>query len=236
MRATLRVFALALAVWFALAAPARTLVSEHWAKELNKSSAALKNGEWERSLKITNRLIGDMLERLGPGETATRLFAQVVTQKAIAHSGLGQKDDALWYWHVAISLYPAFADASDLSEFGEAGRFLIENRELRKQTVRRETREREELAKDITPPRVLKQVRPQFPGGAMAFATAGRIEIEVVISKEGVISSPRIEKTLPAPTLAYATLEAVRRWRFEPGKLEGKPVDVIFNLTVNYKL
>ncbi len=29
---------------------------------------------------------------------------------------------------------------------------------------------------------------------------------------------------------------AVRQWKFKPGTLNGQPVDVIFNLTVNFKL
>jgi periplasmic protein TonB len=36
--------------------------------------------------------------------------------------------------------------------------------------------------------------------------------------------------------LDQAAVEAVKRWKFKPGTLNGQPVDVIFNLTVNFKL
>jgi TonB family protein len=36
--------------------------------------------------------------------------------------------------------------------------------------------------------------------------------------------------------LDQAAVDAVRRWKFRPGTLNGQPVDVIFNLTVNFKL
>ncbi len=36
--------------------------------------------------------------------------------------------------------------------------------------------------------------------------------------------------------LDQAAADAVKRWRFKPGTLNGAPVDVIFNLTVNFKL
>jgi len=36
--------------------------------------------------------------------------------------------------------------------------------------------------------------------------------------------------------LDQAAADAVRRWKFKPGTLNGQPVDVIFNLTVNFKL
>ena len=31
-------------------------------------------------------------------------------------------------------------------------------------------------------------------------------------------------------------IEAVKQWKFKPGTLNGEPVEVIFNLTVNFKL
>ena len=36
--------------------------------------------------------------------------------------------------------------------------------------------------------------------------------------------------------LDQAAVEAVKKWKFKPGTLNGQPVDVIFNLTVNFKL
>jgi outer membrane biosynthesis protein TonB len=33
-----------------------------------------------------------------------------------------------------------------------------------------------------------------------------------------------------------AVLLALSQWTFEPGMLDGKPVDVVFDLTVNFKL
>jgi hypothetical protein len=34
--------------------------------------------------------------------------------------------------------------------------------------------------------------------------------------------------------LSLSTLEAVRRWRFEPATLDGFPVKALYSLTVNY--
>ena len=36
--------------------------------------------------------------------------------------------------------------------------------------------------------------------------------------------------------LDQAAVEAVKKWKFKPGTLNGQPFDVIFNLTVNFKL
>jgi len=36
--------------------------------------------------------------------------------------------------------------------------------------------------------------------------------------------------------LSESAVEAVKQWKFKPGTLNGEPVEVIFNLTVNFKL
>jgi periplasmic protein TonB len=36
--------------------------------------------------------------------------------------------------------------------------------------------------------------------------------------------------------LDLQALEAVRKWKFKPGTLNGQPVPVIYNLTVNFRL
>jgi outer membrane biosynthesis protein TonB len=36
--------------------------------------------------------------------------------------------------------------------------------------------------------------------------------------------------------LTEEAMSAVKQWRFKPGTMGGRPVDVIFNLTVNFQL
>ena len=91
-----------------------------WQRDMAESSDLLKRGEYASALKIADRTIREMLDNLGTGDAATQAFGIVVSHKALALAGLGQKEDALWYWHSVISLYPAFAK-SDVSPFGEAG-------------------------------------------------------------------------------------------------------------------
>src|SRR5262245_43816331 len=98
-------------------------VRRQWGEKIRQSSDALQHGDYQRSLRITNRLIDDMKDLLGPGDAGAQVFAIVVTHKALASEGLGNHDDALWYWHTALSLFPRI-DEADLSMFGEAGKFL----------------------------------------------------------------------------------------------------------------
>jgi TonB family protein len=208
-------------------------VAQEWQKKIEASSAALKKGDHARSLRLANRLITDMIEKLGPGRTETHTFAVVVVHKALASAGLGKLDDARWYWHVAVGIEPALAKV-DLSPFGEAGK-LVSAIPLRKPENPDRTNAKP-LTPDMVAPKAVKTVDPIFPLAAHVFKVSGVLVLEVVITTDGDVVDPAILEPLPAPTLSYVALEAVRRWKFEPGKMDGEAVDVIFNLSVNYKL
>jgi TonB family protein len=59
--------------------------------------------------------------------------------------------------------------------------------------------------------------------------------VECVIDRNGAVRDVKVLKPLPFG-LDQAAADAVRKWRFKPGTLNGQAVDVIFNLTVNFKL
>jgi TonB family protein len=212
--------------------PANT-TAQRWVDQLDTSSDLLKAGDYERSLKITTRLLREMVDGLGPGDGAMKVFGTALSHKALALAGLHREADALWYWHTVLTLYPAFAK-SDVSMFGEAGAFLDRNREPRKLTAL--TGREKELGPELSPPKLLKRVQPEFPYGARYFGVSGQLVVGVVITKEGTVAEPVVITALPAPTLSFVALEALRRWRFEPARKNGEAIDVQFNLTVNFKL
>jgi TonB family protein len=76
---------------------------------------------------------------------------------------------------------------------------------------------------------------PQYPPGARAARMKGTIVLQAILTKEGTIECVRPLRGDPYP-LAQAAMAAVKRWRFEPARLRGEPVDVYYNLTVNFNL
>ena len=40
----------------------------------------------------------------------------------------------------------------------------------------------------------------------------------------------------PLPGLTDAAVAAVSRWKYEPARLHGRPVEVYYNLTINFRL
>jgi TonB family protein len=212
--------------------------------KLDESTQLLKSGNHAGSLKIIERVIREMIDELGPGDAATQAFGIVLFHKAVALAGLGREADALWYWHTVLSLYPSFRQG-DLSAFGKAGKLLASNRDLPPDEglVRYSDGGRfldasgTPLPPDatITPPKIRKQFVPDYPEGARAFGVSGVLTVEVRLDQKGVLSAPRIVKALPAPTLSYVVIDALRKWKFDPARRNGEPIEVIFNLSVNYR-
>ncbi|MEA2337029.1 MAG: hypothetical protein QOE82_1036, partial [Thermoanaerobaculia bacterium] len=84
-------------------------------------------------------------------------------------------------------------------------------------------------------PVVTYKVDPIYPEEARRERISGIVIIETVIDRNGVVKDVTVLKPLPAG-LSEAAVDAVKQWTFKPGTLDGQPVDVIFNLTVNFKL
>lgn len=76
---------------------------------------------------------------------------------------------------------------------------------------------------------------PQYTEVARNARIQGVVIVEAIIDRAGSVGRVRVLKPLPMG-LDQATVEAVKKWKFEPPTLNGKPVDVFYNLTVNFRL
>jgi TonB family protein len=88
---------------------------------------------------------------------------------------------------------------------------------------------------DVRPPRLLHKVEPQYTDEARRARVSGIVIVEALIDRSGVVRDAMALKPLPFG-LAESAIAAVKQWLFEPGTLNGQPVDVIFNVTVNFKI
>jgi hypothetical protein len=92
---------------------------------------------------------------------------------------------------------------------------------------------------EVTAPLIKKRVEPRFPESArqaMGGNTSVLVIAESVISRTGCVRSVNLLAQSPFPALNGAAVMALSQWTFEAGRLDGKPVDVVFNLTVNFKV
>jgi len=88
---------------------------------------------------------------------------------------------------------------------------------------------------DVKAPVVMEKVEPLYTDEARKARISGIVILEVVIGRDGLVKNAAVLKPLPFG-LDRAAVDAVTQWKFKPGTLDGKPVDVIFNLTVAFKL
>ena len=88
---------------------------------------------------------------------------------------------------------------------------------------------------DVKPPNKLYSPSPQYTEIARKARITGVVIVEAIIDKQGNVTNVKILKGLPMG-LDQAAVDAVKRWRFEAATLNGKPVAVIYNLTINFQL
>lgn len=85
------------------------------------------------------------------------------------------------------------------------------------------------------PPVVIQRVQPDYPPRARNARVEGVVKLEAVIRADGTVGDIKVLQGLRMGC-TEAAIEALRRWRFRPGKRNGVPVDVPFTLTVDFIL
>ena len=77
--------------------------------------------------------------------------------------------------------------------------------------------------------------QPQYTEIARKARIQGVVIVQAIIDKQGNVTDVKILKPLPMG-LDKAAADAVKKWKFKPATLNSKPVDVYYNLTVNFTL
>src|SRR5256884_1944785 len=81
---------------------------------------------------------------------------------------------------------------------------------------------------------LIHRVQPEYPPLAIQTRTQGQVVLRAVISRGGTIEN--LQVVSGHPLLVRAALEAVRQWRYRPYVLNGEPVEVETQVTVNFVL
>ena len=84
----------------------------------------------------------------------------------------------------------------------------------------------------IHPPMKIKDVQPVYPAIAQSARVAGAVIIEATIGEDGKVLDAKVVRSIPL--LDQAALDAVRQWEYRPTLLNGVPVPVLINITVNF--
>ena len=88
---------------------------------------------------------------------------------------------------------------------------------------------------EIAPPKRIKFVEPVYPEQARRAKVEGIVILGVRTDQMGRVKDAKIYRSKD-PLLNEAAVTAVKQWIFEPYLLKGKPMDVVFSVTVNFML
>ena len=89
----------------------------------------------------------------------------------------------------------------------------------------------------VQPPRLLREVRPQYTPEAMRAKIQGEVVLECVVLSDGTVGKIDIIKSLdPTFGLDQEAVKAARQWKFVPGLRRGQPVAVLVQLVLGFTL
>lgn len=88
---------------------------------------------------------------------------------------------------------------------------------------------------DITEPRKIRNVTPNYPKGALEKGVSGMVILDASIAPSGCVASIAVLKGLGL-LMDLEAIEAVSGWRYAPALLNGAPTRVTMTVTVNFRL
>jgi periplasmic protein TonB len=96
------------------------------------------------------------------------------------------------------------------------------------------TPQRVRVSQGVTQGLLIRKIQPNYPPLARQARIQGSVLLQAEISKDGSIQNLRLISG--HPMLAPAAIEAVKQWKYKPYILNGEPVEVETQITVNFTL
>jgi protein TonB len=87
----------------------------------------------------------------------------------------------------------------------------------------------------ITAPTILHEVKPDYTEDGRRRNLEGDVVLEIVVRSDGTVGNVKLLQGLGSGLDQRAT-DAVRQWRFSPARRYGTPVDVIVEVSMEFKL
>ena len=92
-----------------------------------------------------------------------------------------------------------------------------------------------ELSDLDSKPVLVGPIRPRHPAGLLKQKVSGSVVLLFVVNDQGRVEEPRVENS-SRPEFEKPALEAVRRWKFRPGKREGAAVSVYVRQQIQFNV
>jgi TonB family protein len=98
------------------------------------------------------------------------------------------------------------------------------------------TPQRIRVGGNVQAARLTVQVPPIYPPESQQAGISGAVVVSALISKTGEPENLQVVSPYADAHLAQAALDAVQQWRYQPALLNGEPVEVLTQITVDFRL
>ena len=88
----------------------------------------------------------------------------------------------------------------------------------------------------VTMPQILQQTTPTYTDDAIKAKVQGVVILQFVVRRNGRVDSFKVLRALGYGLEEKAIQEIASHWRFRPGTLQGRPVDVLATIEVQFNL
>lgn len=224
-------------------------------EQMSAIHTLLEGEKWTQAREKSNDLIRDLAR--GLVIRGSELIGRALVQRAIALEAAGRHREALWDAFAADALsvtarsllagYGAYGtallevlteepDEPELEVVAESGfgRIALPSAE-EDDDAAPDAPEAMAVGGDVLAPVKLSGQDPQYPPSLRGSGVREFIILQVFVDKKGRPGRPDVVKGGARPVLLLNTLEAMKDWRFKPARLHGKPVEVSYTLTVNFR-
>ncbi|MFZ2054057.1 MAG: energy transducer TonB [Candidatus Aminicenantales bacterium] len=87
---------------------------------------------------------------------------------------------------------------------------------------------------EVLVPKLIKRIDPVYPEAARQAGIQGLVLLEATTDEKGDVVAIRVLKSIPE--LDQAAIDALKKWKYEPFIIEGKPKGVVFTVTIQFRL
>jgi protein TonB len=88
------------------------------------------------------------------------------------------------------------------------------------------------LPPNVTPPKLIHSEVPRYPKDAKKAGISGTVVLKAMITKDGSVNN--LVYVSGPQGLTDAALKAVKKWKYQPMMINGKPVEVDTNISVEF--
>ena len=89
----------------------------------------------------------------------------------------------------------------------------------------------------VSAPRLIREVKPSYTSDAMRARVQGTVRLQAIVLPDGSVGNARVVRSLDDKFgLDEEAMKAIKQWRFEPGKRDGRAVPVIIEIELSFAL